>query len=68
MCLLQALEAIEEEKRKVISERRKELESNKRGLIKAENEIKSLRKRMTRIRQKKQKALQTLSYHNYKLS
>ncbi|CAF1924839.1 BnaC05g08360D [Brassica napus] len=47
---------------KKISERRKEIDSNKRELRKAENEIKSLRKTMERIRQKKQKALQTLSH------
>ncbi|KAG2267883.1 hypothetical protein Bca52824_062438 [Brassica carinata] len=59
---IQALETSKEKKIKVISERIKEIDSNKRELRKAENEIKSLRKTMGRIRQKKQKALQTLSH------
>ncbi|KAF8061188.1 hypothetical protein N665_1212s0014 [Sinapis alba] len=59
---VQALETSKEKRIKVISERRKEINSYKGELRKAENELKSLRTTMERIRQKKQKALQTLSH------
>ncbi|KAH0877156.1 hypothetical protein HID58_064550 [Brassica napus] len=62
MALRKQIQPSKERRVKKFSERRKEIDSNKRELRKAENEIKSLRKTMERIRQKKQKALQTLSH------
>ncbi|KAF2576534.1 hypothetical protein F2Q70_00000411 [Brassica cretica] len=58
---VQALESSKEKRIKVISWK-KEIDLYKSELRKAENEIKSLRRTMEKIRQKKQKALQTLSH------
>lgn len=56
------MEARDEEKREHVLGRRKIIESKERKIKKAENEIKSMRKMMDRIRIRKQRALDTISH------
>ena len=56
------MEAIDEEKRKMVLVRRKEIESEERKIKKAEKEIKSMNKMMEMILSRKQRALETISH------
>lgn len=56
------MSARDEEKMKKVLERRKKIESRQRKIKKAENDIKSMRKMMERVGNRKQKALETISY------
>nr|VDD55810.1 unnamed protein product [Brassica oleracea] len=59
---IQDMEAIDEEKRKMVLVRRKEIESEERKIKKAEKEIKSMNKMMEMILSRKQRALETISH------
>uniref|UniRef100_A0A1J3GWF6 Uncharacterized protein n=1 Tax=Noccaea caerulescens TaxID=107243 RepID=A0A1J3GWF6_NOCCA len=59
---IQAMEARDEEKRKMVSQNRKMIELKERKIKKADKEIKSMRKMMEKIRIRKQRVLEIISH------